>query len=63
MTAVLEARPVGGALADDASSGSVRLVRVEAFEPAVYVAPSIATPTSDASSRCWWTRPPAAEAV
>ena len=39
MTAVLEARPVGGALADDASSGSVRLVRVEAFEPAVYVAP------------------------
>lgn len=39
MTAVLEARPVGGALADDARSGSVRLVRVEAFEPAVYVAP------------------------
>ena len=39
MTAVLEARPVGGALADDTRSGSVRLVRVEAFEPAVYVAP------------------------
>lgn len=39
MTAVLEARPVGGALADDACGGSVRLVRVEAFEPAVYVAP------------------------
>ena len=39
MTAVLEARPVGGALADDTRSGSVRLFRVEAFEPAVYVAP------------------------
>ena len=39
MTAVLEARPVGGALADDACGASVRLVRVEAFEPAVYVAP------------------------
>lgn len=36
---MLEARPVGGALADDTRSGSVRLVRVEAFEPAVYVAP------------------------
>lgn len=39
VTAVLEARPVGGALADDACGASVRLVRVEAFEPAVYVAP------------------------
>ena len=39
MTAVLEARPVDGALDDGACSGSVRLVRVEAFEPAVYVAP------------------------
>lgn len=39
MTRALEARPACGVLADTASAGSVRLVRLEAFEPAAYVAP------------------------
>lgn len=38
MTAVLKARSSGGALDDEVPGGSVHLVRLEAFEPAAYIA-------------------------